>query len=111
MNNRALDFERNIEHIDTKLTSDIDLGFTIIFEQMAAVLFGIISSVLFLSIGLPFLAFILVGLYLMARIDRLLFVNRLPHLKDLNAFYFKLLYHRVDFMGFKKEEELFTEDK
>lgn len=111
LNNRTLDFERNIEHLDTKFTSDVDLGLTILFEQLTAVLFGVISSALFLVIGLPFLLIIFVSLYLMGRIDRLLFMNRLSHITRLNAFYFKLLYHRVDFMGFKKEEELFKDYK
>ncbi len=106
---RSLDLEKNIEHIDTKLTSDIDLGITILFEQITAVLFGSISSALFLVIGIPFLILIFIGLYLMARINKMLFIARISHITNLNSFFFKLLNNKKDFAGFKVDDALFKQ--
>lgn len=111
MSNRksALDLERNIEQIDTRITPDMDVGVTIIFEQVAALVFGTISSVLFLAIGAPFFLVTIAIIVLMIKYNRkLLFVRRLARSR-FNSFIKKLVIHRKDYMNFSRDEYIFKE--
>jgi hypothetical protein len=105
----ALDLERNIEQIDTRITTDMDIGVTIIFEQITALVFGSISSVLFLAVGGPFFVVTIVIIVLMVVYSRkLLFVRRLARSR-FNSFIKKLVVHRKDFLNFNREEHIFRE--
>ena len=66
----ALNLERNIESLDTRITADLDVGITIIFEQLTALIFGAVSSALFLSIGIPFFIITLAIIIVMVNFNR-----------------------------------------
>ena len=105
----ALDLERSIEHIDTRITPDMDVGVTIIFEQLTAMIFGIISSLLFLAIGLPFFVITIVIIVVMVIYSRkLLFVRRLARSRYA-SFVKKIISHRKSYMNFQRNEHFFKE--
>lgn len=87
----------------------MDVGVTIIFEQVAALVFGTISSVLFLAIGGPFFVVTIVVIVMMIKYSRkLLFVRRLARSR-FNSFIKKLVIHRKDYMNFDRDEYIFQE--
>ena len=87
----------------------MDVGVTIIFEQLTAMIFGIISSVLFLAIGLPFFIITIVIIVVMVIYSRkLLFVRRLARSR-YSSFVKKIISHRKSYMNFQRDEHFFKE--
>lgn len=72
-------------------------------------IFGCISSVLFLAVGGPFFLVTIIIIVLMIVYSRkLLFVRRLARSR-FNSFIKKLVLHRKDFLNFNREEHIFRE--
>ena len=87
----------------------MDVGITIIFEQLTALIFGVVSSVLFLAIGLPFFIITIIIIITMVVFNRkILFLRRINRSR-YNSFIKKLIQHRKDFMNFGKDEVIFKE--
>jgi hypothetical protein len=69
----GLDLERNIESIDRRTTTELDIGFTIVYEHLDVIIFASISSLLFLGVGIPFLIINIIIVVMMVKYSRLLF--------------------------------------
>lgn len=100
----ALNLERNIESIDTRITADLDVGITIIFEQLTALIFGAVSSALFLAIGIPFLivTFIIIGV--MVFFNRSIIYVRREARSKFNSFIKKFIVHRKAYKAYQKDD-------
>ena len=90
----ALDLERNLESIDIRTTTEIDIAFTIIFEHLDVIIFASVSSLLFLAVGLPFLVINLVIVFLLVHYSRQIFDGNRQNRSKINEFIKKLIRQR-----------------
>ncbi len=90
----GLDLERNLESIDIRTTTEIDIAFTIIFEHLDVIIFASVSSLLFLAIGLPFLVINLVIVFLMVHYSRQILDRNRQNRSKINEFIKKLIRQR-----------------
>ncbi len=98
----ALNIERNIENIDTRITADLDVGMTIIFEQLTALIFGAVSSTLFLAIGIPFFIITLIIILIMITYNRKILTIRRQARSKFNSFIKKLIINRKIYIRLNK---------
>ena len=90
----GLDLERNLESIDIRTTTEIDIAFTIIFEHLDVIIFASVSSLLFLAVGLPFLVINLVIVFLLVHYSRQIFDGNRQNRSKINEFIKKLIRQR-----------------
>ena len=70
-------------------------------------IFGIISSLLFLAVGIPFFIITTIIIVVMVKFDRkLIFIRRLARSR-YNSFIKKLILHRQDYLTFGKDQHIF----